>query len=404
MQFSNANVAFSLCSPSRAALLTGRYGSNNGVLKLGSMLHKGEISVANRLKDAGYTTGISGKWHIKQEPKSLGFDFYSYFRSNGTYYGRQVINIKDTVYPEMHVDKYGVLKSIEFLKKAKSTDKPFFLFHCPQTPHMDGKLEWNAKEETKQLYNVVDMPVPSNHRDNLNKKPPYLRKVRNLTQAKKYGYPDSLAIKNHVLDYYAVITELDGFLGVLFHEIEDLGLSKNTYIIFMSDNGWMLGDHGFTSKVLPYEPSTHVPFWIYGPNIKPSHNNSLVSNIDIFPTIMEMVGLDISKNIHGKSLYPIIKREKEKVRDYFVYEGLGTYGGAKPNLTIISEKFRYIKTYHDNSLEKVVFTELYNQKHDRDEIENLIFKSEYEPVIKKMDTRLEIFKRETLINTEFSID
>ncbi|MEO1012921.1 MAG: sulfatase-like hydrolase/transferase, partial [Bacteroidota bacterium] len=323
LRFSDAHVAFSLCSPSRAALLTGRYGSANGVLGLGSALKNGEKTLADYLRKAGYVTALSGKWHIKQAPEKLGFDFYSYFRGNGTYYGRRVINMKDTVHPEMHVDKYGVLKSIEFLELQEDSDKPFFLFHCPQTPHMNGELMWDAKDSTKQLYNVSNMPVPRNRLDDLESKAPYLKNVRNLTQATKYGYPDSLAIQSHVRDYYAVITELDHFLGILFDKVEELGLLESTYIIFMSDNGWMLGDHGFTSKVLPYQPSSQVPFWILGPNVGSGINHSMVSNLDVFSTIMELANLEVPENIHGKPLDRILNGEEEMVRDYFIYEGLG---------------------------------------------------------------------------------
>ncbi|MBR9775690.1 MAG: sulfatase-like hydrolase/transferase, partial [Cytophagales bacterium] len=88
VRFNQANVVFSLCSPSRAALLTGRYGSANGVLELGSDLNDKELTVAEYLGEAGYHTGMTGKWHIGKEPKKAGFDFSVFFRSNGNYYGR----------------------------------------------------------------------------------------------------------------------------------------------------------------------------------------------------------------------------------------------------------------------------------------------------------------------------
>jgi len=396
LNFTNANVAFSLCSPSRAALLTGRYGSHNGVLNLGSGFNEGEVTLAKYLKEEGYATGLSGKWHIKQDPKSVGFDFYSYFKGNGSYYERTVINLQDTVKPKIHVDKYGVQKSIEFLERHAKTETPFFLFHCPQTPHMNGNLVWDASDSTKQKYAVMDMPVPENRLDDLNTKPSYLKKVRNLLQGKKYGYPDSLAIQNHTLDYYSVITELDGFLGELFRKIETLGLIENTYVIFMSDNGWMLGDHGFTSKVLPFKPSTHVPFWILGPGTNAGFNSSLVSNLDLTPTILEIAEVAIPDNIHGTSLYSILKGEENKVRDYFIYEGLGSFGGSLPNLCVITEKYRYVVTYSDSSLRQVKYKELYNQKKDPSEMNNLADESKYKEIVRIMDKRVDDFKNKQL--------
>ena len=396
IQFKNANVAFSLCSPSRAALLTGRYGSSNGVLDLGSGFNIGEITLAQYLKKAGYVTALSGKWHIKQEPKSVGFDFYSYFIANGAYYNRKTINENDTIYPKEHVDLYSVKNSIKFLEQQHNSNKPFFLFHCPQTPHMNGNLVWDATDATKATYNVNEMPVPKNHKEILDSKPNYLKTVRNLKQAQKYGYPDSLAIQKHTRDYYAVISELDAYLGVLFDKIEKLGLMKNTYIVFMSDNGWQLGDHGFTSKVLPYEPSSHVPFWIVGPDILPKKNTSLVSNLDVLPTLLDKAKVDIPKNIHGKSLLPILNNEQEVVRDYFVYEGLGLYGGTKPNLTIITDSLRYIRTYEDRELNKINFEELYDYKNDPWEVTNFVKDESKKNIINKMDKRINRFKNRVL--------
>lgn len=205
-----------------------------------------------------------------------------------------------------------------------------------------------------------------------------------------------MAIQKHTRDYYAVITELDGFLGKLFKKVKELGLEKNTYIIFMSDNGWMLGDHGFTSKVLPYEPSTHIPFWILGPDIAPASNNSLVSNLDILPTILELSGTQIPSNLHGQSLVPLLNGKQKKVRDFFIYEGLGLYGGVQHNLAVLTEKYRYIKTYTDSTLEKVEFTELYNQQIDKWEIDNIAQKKENKGLLKEMDKQIYKFRKEIL--------
>jgi arylsulfatase A-like enzyme len=372
IRFTNANVVFALCSPSRAALLTGRYGSANGVLGLGSALTAGEKTIASYLKEAGYQTALSGKWHIKQHPSEVGFDFHTFFHGNGTYYNRLINDMGKEVKPSQHCDEYCVDRSIDFLKDAAQTDKPFFLLHCTQLPHMNGELEWDAKPETLEKYNAAAMPVPENRLDDLSTKPEYLRSVRNLTQAKNYGYPDKKAIQQHTKEYYAVTTEMDDALARLLKGIDALGLRQNTYIIFMSDNGWMLGDHGFTSKVLPYRPSTHVPLFILGPGLEPRTEDGIALNIDIAPTLMELAGIGIPKVMHGKSLVPILNNRSPEVRNAFVYEGLGDYGGTKPNLTVIGKQFRYIETYENESLTTVMFKELYDMNADPGEVNNLM--------------------------------
>lgn len=372
LQFTNAHVVFSLCSPSRAAILTGRYGSANGVLELDSQLNRGEQTIAQYLQRAGYQTRMYGKWHLDQRPEELGFDESVWFYSNGTYYGRKITDRGREVQPETHCDAYCSQRAVEGLEEIVQREAPFFLFFNTQTPHMDHRHSWPAREETKAIYQQENMPVPQNHLDDLAGKPGYLQTVRNRTQAQKYGYPDPAAIRQHTLDYYAVVTEMDDFIGNLLQKVEELGLRENTYILFLSDNGWMLGDHGFTSKVLPYRPSTHIPMVIAGPGIETGQTEALALNIDLLPTILDLAGIFIPENVHGKSLKKVLRNEKGQVRKRFVYEGLGRYGGAQPNLSVITDRYRYIVTYNDEKLDKVVFRELYDQHNDKWEMDNLL--------------------------------
>ncbi|MEZ4773243.1 MAG: sulfatase-like hydrolase/transferase [Bacteroidia bacterium] len=396
VRFPNAHVVFSLCSPSRAAALTGRYGSANGVLHLGSGLNTGEKTVAQYLQESGYYTAMMGKWHLKQKPQELGFDESAYFLSNGTYYGRKIFDGDSVITPEKHCDGYCVEKSIEFLEKAANSDQPFFLFHCTQLPHMNGKLVWDAKTETKARYSVADMPVATSRLDDLSDKPEYLKTVRNRIQSAEYGYPDSLAIKQHTLEYYAVITEMDDYLGRLFQKIEDLRLRENTYIIFMSDNGWMLGEHGFTSKVLPYAPSARVPMFVLGPGLKSGDDTQIVLNIDLAPTLLEWAGVPVPANIHGKSLKPLLENPKAPWRESFVYEGLGNYGGALPNLSVFDGTYRYIRTYSDSTLTQVEYEELYDQVADKAEMKNLAKEEEFSTIIRNLEQHIQTHRQNIL--------
>lgn len=396
VRFNQAHVAYALSSPSRAAMLTGRYGSQNGVLDLKGVVNEGEVSVAQLLQEQGYTTAINGKWHLHQKPEQLGFDEACYFNSNGRFYKRTIHDHGQVVKPTEHCDSYCADKSVDFLRRQKGSDKPFFLYHCTQLPHMNHKRVWNALDETKAKYNVDDMPVAANHLDDLKDKPAYLKTVRNRKVAKEYGYPDTKAIQKHTRDYYSVITEMDSFLQRIIDELEAQGLMDNTYIFFMGDNGWMLGDHGFTSKVLPYRASTHVPFFVLGPGIKHTENNSLVSNIDIAPTMLELAGTQVPENMHGKSLLPILQKGKSKVRKAFVYEGLGKYGGAKPELATISGQYRYIVTFTDHGLKDIDFQELYDIEKDPDEMHNLAGEKKYKSVIKKLSKPIAKHRKKVL--------
>jgi arylsulfatase A-like enzyme len=393
IQFTNANVVFSLCSPSRAALLTGRYGSANGVLHLGSDLNPNEKTVAQYLKQNGYLTGISGKWHIGRHPEKAGFDYSVYFEGNGTYYGRTIYDQGKKMNPDEHCDLYCANRSVDFIRESAKKEQPFFLFHNTQTPHMNGNLIWDARVETTKKYDASEMPVAENRLDDLSDKPEYLKTVRNHTKAKDYGYPDADAIQQHTLEYYSVITEMDQFLGHLFQILDELDLMEDTYIFFMSDNGWMLGEHGFTSKVLPYRPSTRIPFFVVGPGLKPQTNESLVLNIDMAPTILELAGIEPPQNIHGVSIVPLFNDSTGDWRKSFVYEGLGTYGGAKPNLTVVTHDYRYIQTYEDTELNNVICQELYDQQKDPMEMDNLISYDGEKQNLKKFQQKIERHKQ-----------
>lgn len=374
VRFTNAYVVMSLCSPSRAALLTGRYGSGNGVVGLDQPLRPGERTFAHALREAGYQTALVGKWHLATRVPDAGFDFRCYFQGNGDYFHRRVWDNDHFVTPEQHLDEYCTQRSIDFLTQAAESDQPFVLFHSTQLPHMNHEHVWPSAAETRAGYDDTSMPLPATWNDDLSGKPDYLTEVRNRTQALTYGYDQPESVRRHVADYYSVVTDMDMILGRLLDTVESLGLWHNTYVVFMSDNGWLLGEHGFTSKVLPYEPSVRVPLTIAGPGLRPGVVDRLALNIDIAPTLLELAGLPISDQMHGQSLVPLLQAAPAAWRDSFVYECVGGYGGTRPLLAAISPRWKLVHTW--NAAADVVatppsFVELYDLLIDPDETRNL---------------------------------
>lgn len=374
VRFTNAAVVMSLCSPSRAAALTGRYGSGNGVTGLAQRLAEGEMTFAHLLKRSGYRTAMVGKWHLGDRVPDAGFDFRCYFQGNGTYFGRKVWDNTRQVTPTEHVDAYCVRRSIAFLEEAARSPEPFVLFHATQLPHMDHRHSWPSEPEHRGLYDDGKMPLPTTWQGDLAGKPPYLAEVRNRTQAMKYGYDRPEAIRAHVGDYYGVITEMDSVLGELFDALTRLSLWNNTWIIFMSDNGWLLGEHGMTSKVLPYAPSVRVPMCVYGPGLKPRVEDRIALNIDIAPTLLDLAGVAVSQRMHGRSLLPVLEQRPVVWRDTFVYECLGGYGGTRPMLGACDARWKLIHTWDepaDAGRLPPAFVELYDLEKDPDERVNL---------------------------------
>jgi len=374
VRFTNAHVVMSLCSPSRAAILTGRYGSANGVTSLGSPLRGGEKTFAQHLKATGYRTALVGKWHIGGTPAEAGFDFSCFFRANGAYFGRQVWDNGDAVKPPVHVDDYCVDRSIAFLEDTARRSEPFLLFHATQLPHMDDKHAWPSPDEYRDRYDPAKLPLPATIKGDLSGKPPYLESVRNRTQADIYGYADASKLQQHIRDYYAVVTQMDAILGRLLGAVDRLQLRENTWIIFMSDNGWMLGEHRMTSKVLAYHDSIRVPLMISGPGTQPRTEARLALNLDVAPTVLELAGIPRPSEFHGASLLGILSDAARPWRTSFVYECLDGFGGTKPMLAALSTDWSLIQTWDDRKAVGVLpaaFSELYDRRTDAAERHNL---------------------------------
>lgn len=370
LRFTQASVVTSLCSPSRAALLTGRFNRSNGVEQLGGDLEPDEVTLAEHLLAEGYRTAVTGKWHIADLPERLGFEFIVRFQANGRYYGREVQDLGEIVVPEEHVDAYCTDRAIDFITDASAGVRPFFLFHNTQAPHWD-KQTWPADEETLALYDPDLMPVPGSFDDDLAGKPPYLAETRNVELGDLNGYDSPESIRDEARHYYAAITEVDAILGRLFDAVDGLGLRNNTYIVVMSDNGWLLADHGMVGKVLAYEPSLRVPMFILGPDIPPGTSDALAQNIDVAPTLLDMAGIPIPATMHGKSLLPLLRGQTAVLREIALYETLVGFGNTHPMLGAFDQRYKVIQTRYPDDMALLEFGELYDIVEDPSEMNNL---------------------------------
>ncbi|SHF84210.1 N-acetylglucosamine-6-sulfatase [Fodinibius roseus] len=386
INFKNAFVTLSICSPSRAALLTGRYGSANGVTTYNKnpTINDDERTIPDYFNDVGYQTAMVGKWHLENSPKDIGFDFYSYFISNGSWYNRKVFEQGEEKTASGFIEDYNAAQAIEFLKN-RNNHEPFVLFLNPQLPHLDHNHEWDARKETIKKYENINLDPPQDWKDDLSGKPPYLKTGRHRQLAVDYGYRDRDTLANLTKRYYAAITDMDTALGRVFQYVDQEGLDENTYIFVLSDNGWFIGDHMFTSKVLAYEESIRVPFFVNGPNIEPGTNEHMVLNIDILPTLMELADIEIPNKIHGRSLLPLLQHE-EKIqwRDRFYYEAPEPQLGSWPLHAVRTQRYKYIRTYELNDRDKIAYEELYDLDSDPHELTNVIDDEKYRSVVKEL--------------------
>lgn len=393
VRFANAMVTLSICSPSRAAAMTGQYGSVNGVTTLGQRVRGTSPLLAKLLREAGYRTGMFGKWHLGNTPAALGFDEAAYFVSNGTYYNRRaVIEGRQQIVPG-YIDEAMAERSIEFMEQAQAEGKPFFLWFCTQLPHMDDTFDWPAEEQYLELYKAADMRLPATWNDDLEGKPPYLKSARSRQQALSYGYDDGEKIRRHMARYAAAVSQADAAVGRVIEAVDRLGLTDETWFVAMGDNGWMIGEHGFTSKVLAYEESIRVPMLIAGPGTSAKVEERIALNIDLAPTMLAIAGIPVPEAMHGRSLLPLVSGEPVEWRDGFVYEAPTPALGSQPIMAVRTARWKLIRTYDAGNPAKVAFEELYDLQSDPAEMRNLAADPAHATRLDELRARIEAHRR-----------
>jgi arylsulfatase A-like enzyme len=399
-RYANAFVTLSICSPSRAAVMTGQYGSVNGVTTLSRAVVDTSPLLPKLLRDAGYRTGMYGKWHLSNKPAEIGFDEADYFTANGTFYGRKAIVDGKTVTVPGYIDEAVADWSVAFIKRAHADRKPFFLWHCTQVPHMDHTFDWPARQAYLDMYDPATMPLPATWQDDLAGKPPYLNSARSRTRALEYGYHDPAKIRRHVQRYRAAVTQMDATLGRVIDTVGRLGLCDSTWFVFMGDNGWQIGEHGFTSKVLAYEESIRVPMLIAGPDTTRGVDERLALNIDLAATILDIAGIAIPATMHGRSLLA----PSTNWRDAFVYEAPTPALGAHPVTAVRDVRWKLIRTYDPQDPQHAAFTELYDLQNDPHEMHNLAAEPAHADRVARMAERIAEHERTISRKTSASND
>jgi N-acetylglucosamine-6-sulfatase len=315
--FENAFVTTSLCSPSRASILTGQYVHAHGVNDNGTPLPRQLATFPMELQRLGYHTGFIGKWHMggaSDEPRP-GFDRWVSFRGQGTYNDptinfdgkrRQVKGYTTDILTE---------EALRFIGQNRS--RPFLLYlshkavHGPFTP---------AKRH-KHLYANDEIPWPESMADteeNYHGKPDWLRRQRRSFHGieRQPGLPE-----DRYRDYTRAIMAVDESVGRVHDTLHEQGLLNDTLFIYMGDNGFMWGDHGLVDKRAMYEPSIRVPMMAHCPDLFEGGRRvpGLALNIDICPTFLDAAGATIPSSVQGRSLLSLLNGASDWRRD-FVYE------------------------------------------------------------------------------------
>jgi arylsulfatase A-like enzyme len=391
--FPNTRVTSSLCSPSRASILTGQSTRNHGVVDNNDSSEERLVFFPRYLQQAGYQTALMGKWHMgmHSDAPRPGFDKWVSFLGQGEYAPKGALNVDGrkvarTGYITDELTQYA----LNWLERERDPKKPFFLYLSHKAVHSDIG---NAVPPDRHAhdYDATTFPVPATAADtpeNRKGKPLWVQNQRNSWHGAEFPYYTENSLQHLQKNYYGALSGIDDSVGQIMAYLKRAGLEKNTMVVFTSDNGFLFGEHGLIDKRNAYEASVRVPLVIYAPGLVPAGrtNPGQVTNMDFAPTFLEMAGVARPPQFEGQSTLPLITGRipatQWKPKD-FIYEYYWEWNFPMTPTTfaITRGEMKYIQYHGVYDTE-----ELYDLAEDPQERSNLIEDPAYR------NTRVELRK------------
>lgn len=377
VRFRNAFVVNSLCAPSRACMLTGRYSHHNGIADNQTPFPTDNVTYASLLREAGYTTGYVGKWHMDgQKGKRPGFDESVSFIGQGKYVDCP-FEVNGQLTPTKGwVDDRSTDFAIDFLKKNQA--KPFALVVGFKAAH--GPFD--PPERARDRF-AGETPRPAANQD---VRPSFREAVAPpAVPKKKKGTPRP----GGNLGYFRCVSAADDNLGRLMTTLDELGLAEDTVLVFSSDNGFYLGEHGLGDKRSAYEASLRVPLLLRYPRLakKGKLVDQMVLNIDVASTFLDLAGVSVPKTMQGRSWRPLLLEEKPdawRTAWFYEYFQERAFPGTPTILAVRTENAKLI-TYPGHP----DWTELFDLKADPYETANLASDPAHKDLRQKMEAEFE---------------
>jgi len=366
----NAFVTTSLCSPSRASILTGLYAHSHGVLNNQTLLDPDTPTFPQELQKAGYETAFTGKWHMggSRDTPRPGFDRWVSFRGQGVYYDPSFNVDGEQVTRRGYVTDLITDYAEEFIRKPKTN--PFFLYVSHKAVHFDFK----PAERHKGAYADKQYPHPAsmaNTEENYQGKPEWVRKQRNSWHGVDGMYNGTVDFDAFTLAYAETMLAVDESVGRIVETLRETGLLKSTLLIFTSDNGFIFGEHGLIDKRTMYEPSIRVPLIVHCPELFKGgqRRKELIANIDFAPTILEAAGAPVPESMQGRSFFRLLTGESKEWREAFLYEYFWErwFPQTPTVLGVRTDRYKFMQ--YQGVWDRY---ELYDLAEDPDEMNNLV--------------------------------
>jgi arylsulfatase A-like enzyme len=389
--FENMFVTNSLCAPSRATLLTGKYAHIHGVRdNMGRKLPAEQKLVSDYLREAGYAVAFCGKSHINGALRDRRWDYYFGYKGQGDYHNPSIAesDAAGKIGPDRrytgYMDDIVTEHAIAWLKRPRH--QPFCLFLFFKAPHR----RWLRAPRYEKLY--ADVTIPKNPLWDdlgLGKPSAFLMAANMIGQ-----FPDAKDYQQMLKDYYATIAAVDDNVGKVLAALSDLKILDDTVVMHTSDNGFFLGEWQRFDKRFMHEPSIRVPLLVRYPKlIRAGSTTSLMSlNLDLAPTLMELAGIAVPKDMQGRSLKPLLAGQSPPWRHdwYYAYhEYPDPSHNVRKNRGLRTDRYKLIH-YHEKPEE----WELYDLKEDPLERVNLVGQPGHAALLAELRSRLAALRAE----------
>jgi len=427
MLFTHAFVTNSICGPSRAALLTGQYGHVNGVVTNAEPLHPSAVTFPRLLRRGGYETAIFGKWHLHDPPDPEAYDRYELLVGQGPYYNPVLRSATDTVRYTGYTNDVVTERALGWLDGRRDPRKPFLLMLNFNAPHR----YWDPGPDQLGLFRDTVFAEPATFwddgsgrafptrdaemtvardlfdRDLKLEAPEGLTPGQRAAWDRAYG-PENEAFRAAALtgdaatrwkyqrfirDYMRAVMALDAAVGRVLAELDRLGLAGSTAVVYTSDQGFFLGDHGWFDKRWMYEESLRTPLLVRWPGVvEPgSVRGDLAMNLDLAQTLLEMGGVPAPASMQGSSLVPLLRgRTPAGWRDavYYQYFAYPDWHMVQRQYGVRTRRYKLIHYYEAGKWE------LFDLARDPGEMRSVYGDPRYASVVRDLERKLRALRRQ----------